>query len=522
MKKLLLLTFLIFFGRCFGIILTVGYVADSALGTGSGVDAANAASMANHNANTIPSGTITSGTACTIHFVGTIATTSVIPVSGTAGNLITYIFETGAKFSKGNWFQSGTNGDAAIYKTGKSYITIDGNNVGIIECTGNGTPPAATQTDCIGIWSEGVTTGCTVKNLTIQNIYVRTQGTENNAYGNCMKFNNASGSTVLVDNCIVNNAGSLIYFPYGSSLTGLEIKNITGGVNGIGSVVLGDITNGSLLNGALIHDCTFTASLAWAGQPAIHKNLVFCFSDGASSRIDGLKVYNNKFTGFMADNSTSFLFLEGYIYSPILYCNVFAPSTNDFTGNGYIVIKGTQNCVIGNNTFYGATDGISVGTTAWGALQTGLVIKNNVSFNTATGVGDNGPPTYWSQTGASYDYNVYFPSTMNFLAGTGFDTFAQYKTEIASQISGGVGGETHSTQSTPNLNGSYYPVATSSAIGTGSNFADMSAYYTTDKSGVAWAGGTGWGGGALKALASGAGGSSFSGNITLSGKITVQ
>lgn len=510
MKKLLFL-FLLLAARMFG---ATYFVNQAGSGTADGSTLGNAASMA-----TLASRTNSAGD--NIIFNGTITSNYVVTQSGGVGNPITYTFASGAKFSAGNWFQSGSNGNAAFYATGKNNITVDGASVGIIECTSNGTG-LATQTDCVGIFADGSCSNWIIKNLTIQNIYVRTQGAENNPFGNCIKFNTATGSNILIDGCTVNNAGSLIYFSYGVGLATVEIRNCTAGINGIGSVVFGDTSNGATTNGALIHDNVFTASLAWAGQPAIHKNLIFCFADQTTSRIDGLKVYNNKFTGFMADNSTSFLFMEGYIYSPLLYCNVFAPSTNDFTGNGYIVIKGTQNCVIGNNTFYGATDGVAIGTTAWGALETGLIIKNNVTSNVATGVNDNGEQM-WAKAGASFDYNVYYPSTTNFLAGTGFDTFAQWKTEISSQISGGVGGDSHSTQSTPNLNTSYYPIAASSAIGTGSNFADMSAFYTTDKSGVAWAGGTGWGGGALKALGSGgAGGSSLSGKITLTGNATIK
>lgn len=498
-------------------------------GAADGSSAANCYSMAQLNAAS-PFSPAADDVVHLTNQTGSFTTTFVAPTSGTSGHPITYIFDSGAKFSKGTWFNSGTNGDAAIYANAKNNITIDGASVGIIECTANGTPPAANQTDCAGIVVEGNCSNWIIKNLTVQNIYVRTQGTENNQYGNCIYFKGAVGSNILIDGCTVNNATSLIYFQYGVGLSTVEIKNIIGGTNGIGSVVFGDVTNGATVNAAFIHDCTLTASLAWAGQSAIHKNLIFCFADGASSRIDGLKVYANKFTGFMADNSTSFLFLEGYIYSPILYCNVFSPSTNDFVGNGMITIKGTQSCVIGNNTFYGvANDGIAIGTTNWGALQTGLIIKNNVIFNLATGVNDNGTgtgspnaQTYWNQTGASYDYNVYYPTGVSFTAGTGADTFAQFKTEIAAQINAGIGGETHSTQSTPNLDSNYQPISPSSAIGTGSNFADMSAFYTTDKAGAAWAGGTGWGGGAFKASSSVSSGSVLSGNINITGNAQIK
>lgn len=485
------------------------YYAQSSAGTNDGSSAANAYSAAQFNAASpySPAGDDV------LILNSNITTPLAVPTSGTNGHPITIQFASGASMSKGNWFQSGVNNDSAIYATGKNFITIDGGTNGLIEATSNGTN-RATQ-----LFSYGITTSdCSnwiIKNLTIQNMYVRVQGADT-VYGGTGSINvvdTGAGalSNLTIDNCVMSDAGQLVALNYTNYST-VEINNCTLTACAIG-VNVGSNNAGATMNGLLIHDNSISEGLNWSGQGSIHKNCIHAYGDAShtGTHLNGLKIYNNTFGGELGDNATSYCFLEGFVYSPLVYCNLFVcPSSSFSGGNGFMVVKGTQNCVVGNNTFIGVSNaGTAIGTTGAGVLGTGLVIKNNVLTTCGNQIFDAIPAT------SASDYNVFYLGD-----ATGFNTAVSSGQRSLASWQALLSFDTNSVTTNPNLNGSYFPVATSSAISTGT---DMSAYYTTDKAGVPWATGTGWGRGALKASGTGStGGSSISGKISISGKVIIK
>src|ERR1022692_1267581 len=100
------------------------YVANSALGTATGQSPSDAIDMSTLNtwAGVVPGQHI--------HFVGLINTALTIGGSGAVNRPITMLWEPGARFTSGVW--PGGSGLGAISGTGKSWITIDGQGVGII------------------------------------------------------------------------------------------------------------------------------------------------------------------------------------------------------------------------------------------------------------------------------------------------------------------------------------------------------------------------------------------------------
>ena len=110
------------------------YVTQSAAGSNTGVDAANAHSLSwvNDSSNW-GAGADKVSPGDTVHLVGTFTSQLAVQTGGSAGNVITIYFEQNAKFSAATW----PNG--AIRVAGKNYITIDGGSNGLIECTANGT-----------------------------------------------------------------------------------------------------------------------------------------------------------------------------------------------------------------------------------------------------------------------------------------------------------------------------------------------------------------------------------------------
>lgn len=136
------------------------YITQNTSGANTGADCANAHSAAWFNANA------TGGN--TYHLCGTFtgaanSTMLTIPVSGSAGNILYVLFETGAVLTSPQWHANG-----AIYITGKSYVTIDGGTNGLIENTDNGTSKTY-HAYSAGILASG--SYLTIKNLTINNIY---------------------------------------------------------------------------------------------------------------------------------------------------------------------------------------------------------------------------------------------------------------------------------------------------------------------------------------------------------------
>lgn len=357
---------------------------------------------------------------------GILTTPLVLHDGGTVGHPVTITFQPGAAFSRGSWFQNGVNGDAAIYLNSKGNVVIDGAGVGVIECTSNGTG-LKTSDDCLGIYGLGNCSNVTVKNLTIRTIYVRTNGTDTQK-GNNLKFDNWTGSNILVDGCTLSDSASLVSCAYGTGASAFEVRNCTGTNAGIGCVVVGDRQDYATISGVLIHDNNFSMTMAWSGTRAIHKNLIYCYANNAAdhSTMTGTKVYNNKFSGYMGGNATSYVFIDGWNYSPQIYSNVFAPSARDFSGNGFITIKGTANAVISGNTWVGQGDGIAIGTTSGGMLGTGIKFTNNSTVNIFTPIYDQ--VKMWKTTGASIDKNAYVLAS-TWYAGTGADTFAQWQAE---------------------------------------------------------------------------------------------
>ncbi|MGH6875769.1 MAG: hypothetical protein ACREHV_00165, partial [Rhizomicrobium sp.] len=119
------------------------------------------------------------GPGTTVYLCGTFTATAgtsgylTFQGSGTSGNPITLLADSGVVFKAPYWGQNG-----AITASGVSYITVNGNSTGIIEATANGTNLANQAPNCgsalvcsSGIFISGVGNS-TVENWTIADIYV--------------------------------------------------------------------------------------------------------------------------------------------------------------------------------------------------------------------------------------------------------------------------------------------------------------------------------------------------------------
>ena len=228
--------------------------------------------------------------------------------SGSSGNPITLLFDTGATLSAPYW--SGTSG--ALNFSGRSWITINGQNTGTIQNTANGDGLANRQTS-IGIMAYPCN-NCTVKNLTIANIYVAIKN-YSSPLGGPMTAMNAiylSGQNFNITGNTIHDCGWCIYDPYqngdtNTAITGNDIYNwdhaimfATGGANSCTAPCL-------VLEGNRIHD---NINFETSGC-VYHLDGLHTFGVPGSS-MDGVYIYNNYFYGALAGGcSSGFIFIEG-------------------------------------------------------------------------------------------------------------------------------------------------------------------------------------------------------------------
>jgi hypothetical protein len=210
------------------------YIAQNAAGAGNGADCADSLSVSWFN-NSVNwgSGGSQIGPGTVVHLCGTITTTLTVNGSGTSGNVIEILFESGASITVA------TCNGACLNLGGNSYILIDGGanrpcgwNVatnasegtcnGVIQDTANGTALANHNADT-GISISG--SNVEVRNIGIYNIWV-SNGTSANSPGTnpqCIGVN--TSSNITVHDMVCHDAVSFINGIYGTNISGYNVYN---------------------------------------------------------------------------------------------------------------------------------------------------------------------------------------------------------------------------------------------------------------------------------------------------------
>lgn len=454
------------------------YVGQIAAGSDDGSSPSNRHSMVWLNTSTnwaSGAGKVSPGDS--VRMVGTLTSTLVMQTSGSSGNPITVKMESGSKFSKGTWYQSGANGDAAIYGTGKGYLNFQGQGGTVVdfETTANGSNLANTN-QSVGIWMEACN-NIYAFNLCATNMYRRTpNSSEDNEFGCGIRFN-TSANVVTVSNCFLSQGNAPLVVSMGAGDSNIFILNNWMSDAGEGGLVLATgsagVTNVIISGNTVIHNDTWSGS---AGN-AIHQNCMHLFAVAGSSSIYGMKVFGNTFQGVSGTNMTGYLFLEGYIYSPKVYNNLFHPQGSGYGGNGYLTLKGAQGALVANNTFIGFSGvGTGIGTTGFGGgIDNGQVVTNNLMINLGTFVAD---PTV---SIAACDYNCYYPDSSS--AFSGFRTFAQWQAAF--------GFDAHGKIQNPSLDSNFVPnVGDTAARNSGVNLTSLGI--TSDFYGLSRPGSGAW------------------------------
>lgn len=420
----------------------------------------------------------------TLHASGTITTTLTVQGSGSAGNVITILFETNAKFSKAAWSGGTLTTTGAIAVDTKDYITIDGGTNGIIENTANGTGLANQQL------STGVNgTSCNhfiVKNLSVLNLYVRTAGTEQNGFGYGMGIintakNNAAWLDFIVRNCTVTNCYYGIYcdWPAGGASSVEWDHNTSSACNW--NMGMGDRAAGTMTT-VLIHHNTCSNWSNWDDTASnnFHHNGFYGFGEN-SGLLTGVQVYANTFGGGYGSFATSAVFLSGGIGTATIYNNIFKANASDAPATGFITMQpnggASATLKVYSNTFAGTGTGNGVylnfenGGTAAG---TTMDLKDNVwsGVGTAVAIFTRGSSTTTSDYNVAYGLIGGSEFSYSTTGSASFKTFAQWQA---------LGFDAHGVTGNPLLNSNQTLQSGSSAIGTGTS---LSGTFTDDFNGV--------------------------------------
>ena len=416
------------------------YVAQSAAGANSGADCSNAhpASWFNSSSQIVPG--------VTVHLCGTISTMLRVPADGASGQPVTILFEPNAKISLA-YFTSTTG---LIDISNRKWVVIDGGSNGIIELTGNGTS-LAHQSDGYGVAVNGAS-NFTIKNLKIQNLYVRTGTTDSNGWGYGIF---GGGSAVSGTNRITNN---VIH-----DMSTCWIFNINGTMeidhNDCGRVSWGFASGGGSPASFLFHDNKLHDGSVWYQvNDVFHNDAFHVWTTGG--QWNNVQVYNNDFYGDWGTFTTGLVYLECDNTAnscPLqIYNNLFRASSS--LTNGRVALKDAQNVRIYGNYFEGPGNAIHEENGGAGG-SSGTQAVNNIFVNVDSPFALGPGPSTWS----TRDYNAYWNTP--------------------------AGPDTHKITSNPMLNSSYVPQLGSPLIDAGTALA---ATYAVDRTGTPRPQGSGW------------------------------
>jgi hypothetical protein len=462
------------------------YIAQTAAGDADGTSCANADAIADLTwgaGNMVAAGD-------TLHLCGTITSTLTVGASGSAGQPITILFESGAKLSQGEGtaWGGGTSPStsAAIYAASKSYITIDGGTNGIIENTDNGTG-LGVAVNSHGIGMSGVS-NIVIKNLTVKEIYKRTprSDVDSNAYGVGIWINN--GSNITVNNNSVYGAYYCLAFTASTGdPSGLYVhhNNLSQMSTGIKISLIGN-TNYSNLN---IYNNRIFDSYVWDGSWATstwhHRDGIHTWGKYADKTLGTLSIYNNTFDGDWGAQATwtnprvtGFIYTTDYTTPVLIYNNLFAPTDGTYT-NGWIDAHtyGTGTIGIYNNTFSGIGKTVSNGsviylTTAGSWTAT---IQNNI-FSTLKSCIYN--PT--SNATITSDNNIFYDiANVGHIGTTWYSSLSSWQGYLGGGCPSATGNDCNSVTTDPKFVSSsdFSLQEDSPAIDSGD---DLSASFTTD------------------------------------------
>jgi hypothetical protein len=471
---------------------------------GSRCNAQTAISVATFNGTTNSAGDVNI-------LCGTLTTTLTPLGNGSAGNVISIIFDTGASISLPS---CGANG--CIFMSGLNYYLIDGsptatpcgyvNHVdvacsGTIEATATGTGMG--QTESMGIYARGAS-HIEIRNLMIRNMYQHTstsdQGAGHNYYG--VWYGAPNSDTVNVHNitchdmkgCVVGETPNT-----NNTIAYSELYRMNWGTFQSGGHTVNGISNFSF------HDNDVHDMENWddTTDSFHHDGIMLASDDTGNQTVNGAEVYNNYFHGGASSPTcsggnpcvTAWIFMEG-VYNIHLYNNVIVANSGEEAANGWIFFWSPVSSpndtgqIIANNTVLGSN--LSNGACVRIEGVNTVIQENNILAGCAylTWMDSN---TTWTVL----NNQVYQSSSLQWRNNnTTYSTLAAWRT--------GSGGDANAVATTGSLglSAGYVPQAGSIAIGAGANLTSLCSGTVTalcqDAAGIARPASGAWDSGAYQ------------------------
>ena len=446
----------------------------------------------------------------TAHLCGTITSTLTVQASGTAGNAITILFETGAIIQQPAC--DATNG--CLKAEVKSYIIIDGGSTcgwvagalvacnGTIQSTLNGTAGAA----CIGgacssqvssrLLVVSACTRCEVRNLNLLGNYLHTTVGDVSLADvqatNAIYANNVVNPTVdlLIHHNIILDCGWCVRIDYGND-TGTLIHHNDLSRAAHGFVLAGSGTvnaTGSKIYNNNLHDYD---NWDTGVTDAYHLAGIHAYGT-ATATTTGTQVYNNKFSGNVTTNDlTAHIYMEDHQFSSLVFNNLILAPTTGTASFGFIALGGGTGGTgpsAYNNTILDNGNGICILVSNAAGAAT-ITLKNNICVGAKTGV-------YFYSTGTYVmNYNLYTAMVGSnlFWDGSGYSsTIAAWRTATSQEANSQLVG-------TGNVNSDGTLTANSLAIDTGVDLSGLSiTALNSDYLGNARYAGAAWDTGAIE------------------------
>jgi hypothetical protein len=295
------------------------YVSQSSSRTTGGASCSDALSVAWFN-NTSSWGTASSqiGPGTTVYLCGMFSGSAggdllTVRGSGSAGSPITIKFLSGTVLTAPYWA-----GYGAIHMDNLSHVVVDGGTNGVIQNTANGTGRAYRQSS-IAVHARNCT-GCTVQNLTIQNLYVRTSISDlaPTASVNCVYFVASNNFTI---NKIICHDATWALAGEGNNFT-LAYSDFYHVDHGLASGAAGTVSNYRIYNNHF-HD--FANWDSGSANKYHHDGIHMWGQNGG--RFVGGAIYNNTFDGDFGVNITAHIYLQDSVSGVAVYNNVFVTPT---------------------------------------------------------------------------------------------------------------------------------------------------------------------------------------------------
>lgn len=403
------------------------YVAQTSAGGDTGADCDNAHSAAWFNTAGnwgVDAGDITAGD--TVHLCGTITTALTVQGSGSEGNVITIVFETGAKISLSSC------GTGCLHTNSQTYLTIDGGTNGIIEATSMGT--GQTQSQSIGIEALGCA-NCEIKNLHIHDMYVRNDnadvsGVDATTYP-AIRF---SGSNILIHDNTIHDVGWALRNLYTSGDDNVRVYN--NDISNCGHAYALAAQGGVTTSGSFYYYNNYVHDFAnWdsAGCTVAHSSAIHAYGIGGSKITGTLWIYNNRFIG-TGSCMTANIFLEGGSDAWTDTTGTTKIFNNLITASGYVTGLVQPNVGTGhevyNNTIIG-DGGAETICLIVGGTTTNAKVKNNYIGSCGHLIHAYAAATI--DEGLELDYNVYSNcSSYNcfWVGATDTGSFSTYRTAL--------------------------------------------------------------------------------------------